>query len=98
MSKNPITSLNQLLLTLNPLEFATLAYVLGLILSDGLNPNELSSLGNFYNLLGETIQTIGAQAQNLDSTPNTSDVQNTVDSLKTKIGNIEEIIQKFKSI
>ncbi|MDE7264434.1 MAG: hypothetical protein K2N64_07220 [Anaeroplasmataceae bacterium] len=100
MSRNPITNLSQLLLSLNPFEFATLAYIIGVLLSDGLNANEQASLGNFYNLLGEVIQTIGAQAQNLNSAPsnqNTS-MEDTIQSLKGKIGNIEEIINKFKSI
>lgn len=99
MSRNPIVSLSQLLLSLNPFEFATLAYILGVLLSDGLNANEQSSLGNFYNLLGEVIQTIGAQAQNLNSSPQqTANVNDAIESLKGKIGNIEDIIQKFKSI
>lgn len=99
MSRNPITSLSQILLSLNPYEYATLAYILGILLSEGLNYNEQSSLGNFYNLLGEVIQTIGAQSQNLNSsTQQAPNVDDTIESLKGKIGNIEEIIQKFKSI
>ena len=99
MSRNPITSLSQILLSLNPYEYATLAYILGILLSEGLNYNEQSSLGNFYNLLGEVIQTIGAQSQNLDSsTSQAPNMDDTIESLKGKIGNIEEIIQKFKSI
>lgn len=98
MPKNPIISLSQLLLSLNPFEFATLAYILGVLLSEGLNANEQSSLGNFYNLLGEVIQTIGAQAQNLNSTSQNIDMADAIKSLKGKIGNIEEIIQKFKDI
>ena len=99
MSRNPITSLSQLLLSLNPFEYATLAYILGILLSEGLNYNEQSSLGNFYNLLGEVIQTIGAQSQNLDSSAQQApNVDDAIESLKGKIGNIEEIIQKFKSI
>ncbi|MDE6408353.1 MAG: hypothetical protein K2K48_00340 [Anaeroplasmataceae bacterium] len=99
MSRNPITSLSQLLLSLNPYEYATLAYIIGILLSEGLNYNEQASLGNFYNLLGEVIQTIGAQAQNLDSSPSqSSNVDDAIEALKGKIGNIEEIINKFKSL
>ncbi len=99
MTKNPITNLSKLLLTLNPFEFATLGYILGILISEGLNANELNSLGNFYNLLGETMQTIGTQAQNLNSQnfqqPN---LTASIDSLRNKISNLEEIIDKFKSI
>lgn len=100
MSRNPITNLSQLLLALNPFEFATLAYVIGVLLCDGLNANEQSSLGNFYNLLGEVMQTVGAQGQNLNSSASTQNtrIEDTIQSLKGKIGNIEEIIKKFKSI
>ncbi len=99
MTKNPITQLSKLLLSLNPFEFATLAYILGIILSEGLDGNELNSLGNFYNLLGETMQVIGTQAQNLGSaTQEKPNIDSTIDTLKNKISNIEEIIDKFKSI
>lgn len=99
MSRNPITSLSQLLLTLNPFEFATLAYILAVIISEGLNTNEQSAIGNFYNLIGQGIQTIGAQAQNLDSTSNSSpNLDDSIEQLKSKIVNIEDIIQKFKKI
>lgn len=99
MPKNPITSFSKLLLTLNPFEFATLGYILGILLSEGLDSNEQSALGNFYNLLGETIQTIGAQAQNLSSPPpDNPDLEDTIASLKNKIGNIEDLIAKFKNI
>lgn len=98
MSKNPITNLSKLLLTLNPFEFATLAYIIGVILSEGLDANEMNSLGNFYNLLGETMQTIGTQSQNINSNSDSINVDQTIESLKGKIGNIEDIIQKFKDI
>ncbi|MCM1197093.1 MAG: hypothetical protein NC310_08530, partial [Roseburia sp.] len=75
-------------------------YILGILLSEGLNYNEQASLGNFYNLLGEVIQTIGAQGQNLDSSSSQQapNIDATIQTLKGKIGNIEEIINKFKSI
>lgn len=98
MSKNPVTSLSQLLLTLNPYEFTTLAFIIGLFLSEGLSADEMNSLGNFYNLLGETMQVIAAQMQNLNSSSANTDIESTVESLKGKIGNIEDIIQKFKDI
>lgn len=99
MTKNPIMSLSKLLLTLNPFEFATLAFILGTIVSEGLNSKELNSLGNFYNLLGETMQTIGTQAQTIESRNQyQANVAFSIDTLKNKIENLEEIINKFKNI
>ncbi len=98
MTKNPIVKLSELLLTLNPFEFATLAYILGVVLSEGLNSNQLQSLGNFYNLLGEVMQTIGAQAQNLNGQTNTPNIDDAIEVLKTKVNHIEDIIQKFKTL
>ncbi|MDE6584273.1 MAG: hypothetical protein K2K15_02615 [Anaeroplasmataceae bacterium] len=99
MSKNPLTRLSLLLLSLNPYEFATFAYVIGIIASEGLDSDAQGSLGNFYNLVGETIQTIGAQSQYLNSTnTQTPDVSDTIQMLKSKIGNIEDFIKKFKEL
>ncbi len=98
MAKNPVAKLNELLLSLNPYEFSTLAYLLGVILSDGLNYNQLNSLGNFYELIGQTILTIQGQVQLDDSTPSNSNITNIIEILKNKIGNLEQIIADFKKL
>ncbi len=98
MPRGPITKLSELLLSLNPYEFSTLAFLIGILLCEGLSADEQNSLGNFYELLGQTILTVGAQKQNLDDIQTTPNVDNAIDILKNKIGNLENIIQDFKKI
>lgn len=99
MSQKFGAKLSELLLSLNSYEFCTLAFIIGIILCDGLNYNQQQSLGNFFEQIGQTILTIGAQNENLDnpiqSSPNISDA---VELLKGKIGNIEKIISDIKKI
>lgn len=98
MAKNPVTKLNELLMTLNPYEFSTLAFLLGIVLSEGLNYNQLNSLGNFYELIGQTILTIQGQVQLDNSTPSNPDMTGIIEMLKNKIGNLEQIIADFKKL
>lgn len=98
MINNPLTNLSKLLLTLNSFEFASLAYLIGLILCDGLNYNEQQSLGNFYNLLGEVMQTIGSQGQNLNDNSSSFNIDNIKNSLMNKIDGLDNIIESFKKI
>ncbi|MDE5714973.1 MAG: hypothetical protein K2I42_02465 [Anaeroplasmataceae bacterium] len=98
MPKSPITKLSELLLSLNPYEFSTLAFLIGILLCEGLSADEQNSLGNFYELLGQTILTVGAQKQNLDDIQTTPNMDNAINILKNKIGNLENIIQEFKKI
>lgn len=46
-----------------PDEFALLAAFLGVGIADQLDVNEQNSIGNFIELIGQTILTISAQAQ-----------------------------------
>lgn len=98
MSNNPFTNLSKILLSLNSYEFASLAYLIGLILCDGLNYNEQQSLGNFYNLLGEVMQTIGSQGQNLNDNNSSFNIDNIKSSLKNKIDGLDDIIEGFRKI
>lgn len=100
MSKPPLVKLSELLLTLNPYEFSTFAFILGVVLSNGLNSNQLNSIGNFYELLGQTILTIQSQVQLHASTEpsQTPDITGAVELLKNKIGNIEQIIADFQNL
>ena len=51
---------------LSPNELGVLASLLGLTLSQGLDYNEQNTLGNFLEAIGQIIQCIGTQGQNLD--------------------------------
>lgn len=98
MSKTPLVKLSELLLTLNPYEFSTFAFILGIVLSNGLSSNQLNSIGNFYELIGQTILTIQSQAQLQSSNNATPDVTAAIEMLKNKISNIDQIIADFKNL
>lgn len=98
MTKNPITKLNELLSSLGSYEFSTLAFVIGVILSEGLNANQLNSIGNFYELIGQTLLTIQSQVQTNQTPSDYLSINNVIDGLKNKVGNIEEIIANFKNL
>lgn len=99
MQKNPINKLNSLLLSLNPYEYTTLAYLIGLLLSENLNYVELQSFGNFFEQIGQTLITIGQQAENKNNSANENiKIDDLTEFLKNKIGNIEKIIAEFKSL
>ena len=100
MSKNPLIKLNDIILSLNPFELTTLAFIIGIILADGLDYNKQQSLGNFYEQIGQTMLTIGAQGQNLDQSAeiNYANLNYAVNLLKNKIGNIESIIADLKNL
>lgn len=95
MSNSPLIKLNDLILSLNPFELATLGFVFGIILSEGLDYNKQQALGNFIEQIGQTMLTIGAQGQNLNEN-NDIDINNAITFLKNKIGNIESIIAELK--
>ena len=97
--KNHMLKLNEILLTLNPFEFATLAFIIGIILSNNLDYNQQQALGNFIEEIGQTMLAIGAQGQNLnEKVSNDYDIDNAINLLKNKIGNIETIIAELKSL
>lgn len=98
MIKNPLAKLNDLLTSLNSYEFATLGFVIGVVLSDGLTSDQLNSLGNFYELIGQTILTIQAQIQIGNDSNYNIQLNDAINMLKNKIGNIEQIIADFKNL
>lgn len=51
------------LFNLNPYEFTLIAPLIGSIISKNLTIDQQNSIGNFFELLGQTILTIAAQAQ-----------------------------------
>ncbi len=49
--------------TLNPYEFTFVATIIGGVIAPLLNTSQQNSLGNFFEQLGQTLETISAQAQ-----------------------------------
>lgn len=54
-----------LLLGINEYELTILACAIGLLLAPTININQQNSLGNFFELIGQTLLTVNAQAVNL---------------------------------
>ena len=81
-----------LLLSLNEYELTTLGFALGMLLAPNITINQQNSLGNFFELIGQTLLTINAQAVNLQ--PNApSRLQ-----LNEKIKYLENELNKLKSL
>lgn len=48
-------------------ELALIGMVSGYVISQGLTSDQLGALGNFFELVGQVMLTIGAQEQNLEN-------------------------------
>lgn len=57
-----------LLLSLNEYELAILGSAIGFLLAPTITINQQNALGNFFELIGQTLLTINAQAVNLQPT------------------------------
>lgn len=79
-----------LLLSLNEYELSIFGFAIGMLLSPTITVNQQNSLGNFFELVGQTLLTINAQAINLQ--PNAPSRQ----QLNEKIKNLEEEIHSLK--
>lgn len=60
-------SLYDLIFSLSPKQLTLLSLILEFIFIDRLTPNEQNSLGNFFELLGQILETNAAQAQLIQS-------------------------------
>lgn len=97
MTINAITALSKLILKLNPMELTALAIVIGYLFTDGLDAYQVQSIGNFFELVGQTLITYGTQMENIDEENNNSvGIEDAIGILKNKIGNIEKIITELQ--
>jgi hypothetical protein len=80
-------SFSKWLFSLNAYEFTLIATISGFLISPVLTIDEQNSLGNFFELLGQVILTINAQASTLESTSSNND---------SKIINVEDEILSIK--
>ena len=77
------------LLTLSSNELSLLGCALGFLLSIDINANQQSSLGNFFELIGQVLLTISAQNINLQPQyPTRQELQAQIDELKRQINNL----------
>lgn len=61
---------SKFLFNLNPYEFSLIAPIIGSIIAKNLTIDQQNSLGNFFELLGQTILTIAAQKQTIEDNNN----------------------------
>ena len=78
--------------TLDPTEYALVATIIGILISQNLSINEKNSLGNFIIEIGQVMLTIAAQ-ENLMVNLNHTSVHNDVED---KIRNLEKEINELK--
>ena len=95
---NAITAISKLILKLNPMELTALAIVIGYLFTEGLDAYQVQSIGNFFELIGQTIITYGTQMENINEDNNNRSIgiEDAILILKNKIGNIEKIITELK--
>lgn len=78
------------LTSLSPFEFTTLGVIAGYILSYGLSVNQLNAIGNWFELIGQLMLTIGAQKTLKSPGVSYQEFQ----ELKTSVSNILKMISK----
>ena len=70
---------------INPNEFTLTAFIIGYILCQNLNTNEQNSLGNWFELLGQVLETTAAQNQLLQNNSNKTTNNVNIDTIKTAV-------------
>ena len=80
-----------LLLSLNEYELSILAFAIGILLAPTITVNQQNALGNFFELIGQTLLTVNAQTINLQ--PNAPSRQ----QLNEKIKRLEKELQNLKN-
>lgn len=81
------------LFNLSGVEYGVIGALLGLLISTKLTINQQNSIGNFLELVGQTLLAISAQEYNRKSN-NSS--QNTNQDILNKIHKLEEELNKIK--
>ena len=79
-----------LLLSVNEYELTILGCAIGLLIAPTITVNQQNSLGNFFELIGQVLLTVNAQATNLQ--PNAPSRQ----QLNDKIKKLEKEIEQLK--
>ena len=98
---NPVAKLSNMLLELNAYEFNLVAMLIGYIIAQDLDAYAQSSMGNFFESLGQVLETIGSQNQYLERNKGiktNQEITKELYQLSQKIDNIDQIILKFKNL
>ena len=82
-----------MLLSLNEYELTILGCAIGLILAPTITVNQQNSLGNFFELIGQVLLTINAQAVNLQpNVPSRQDLYEQIKNLQQQINDLRNNI------
>lgn len=82
-----------MLLSINEYELTILGCAIGLLLAPTITINQQNSLGNFFELVGQVLLTINAQAINLQpSSPSRQELNNKIKRLEKELENIRRQI------
>ena len=88
-----------LLLSLNEYELSILSFAIGVLLASTITINQQNSLGNFFELIGQTLLTINAQALNLQpSAPSRYDLNKKINNLEKKLNDLITFLNKKEDI
>ena len=82
--------------TLNPYEFALYGALAGFLIAPTLNPNQLNSVGNWLEEIGQILLTIAAQSITVQQA-NSNNQTGIFDISKDDLNNIWNEINKIKS-
>lgn len=82
------------LLSLSGNELSLLAIGLGFLLSNNIDTNKQNSLGNFLELMGQTLLTISAQNMVLQAFPTRNELQQQINELKKEIEQLKKLLFK----
>lgn len=79
-----------MLLSLNPYDLTTLAFSIGMILAPTVTISQQYSLGNFFELIGQTLVTINAQESYLQpSSPSRLELNEKIKKLEKELNNLK---------
>lgn len=82
-----------LLLSLNEYELTILAVSIGFLLAPCITTNQQNSLGNFFELIGQTLLTINAQAITLQpNAPSREELNEKIKRLERELNNLKNNI------
>ncbi len=75
---------------LNAFEFTTSAFIVGILLCENLNATEQNAIGNWFELLGQVLETNSAQLQvtNNNNTTDINSLKKAINIINDKLNNL----------
>ena len=91
----------EFLAKIDPYSYTTSAFIIGLLLIDNLTPAEQNSVGNWFMMIGQVLETSASQQQVINNYSNTSNssnnhiVNDNIQSIKKAVNIINENIKNI---